>query len=108
MRATKQDEVPFYKHQMRVLLEYNGWIDPNSIDDYIAVGGYKALAEVLDGMEPEQVLAAILNPFHRPVDFASRERNEEIFGVEFAAHAKTAAARHAATASMRCRSVSRG
>jgi len=59
VRATKQDEVPFYKHQMRVLLEYNGWIDPNSIDDYIAVGGYKALAEVLDGMEPEQVLAAI-------------------------------------------------
>src|SRR5512136_1176265 len=39
----------------------------------------------------EQVLAAILDPFHRPVDFASRERNEEIFGVEFAAHAKTAA-----------------
>jgi len=59
VRATKQDEVPFYKHQLRVLLEYNGWIDPNSIDDYIAVGGYKALAEVLDGMEPEQVLAAI-------------------------------------------------
>ena len=38
----------------------------------------------------EQMLAAILDPFHRSIDFASRERNEEIFGVEFAAHAKTA------------------
>ena len=58
-RAVKQEDVGFYKHQMRVLLEYNGWIDPTSIDDYIAVGGYAALAKALGTMKPEQVLDAI-------------------------------------------------
>jgi NADH-quinone oxidoreductase subunit F len=58
-RAVKQEDVGFYKHQMRVLLEYNGWIDPSSIDDYIAVGGYAALAKALGTMKPEQVLDAI-------------------------------------------------
>jgi NADH-quinone oxidoreductase subunit F len=58
-RAVKQDDVPFYKHQMRVLLEYNGWIDPTSIEDYLAVGGYKALAQALTKMKPEAVVDAI-------------------------------------------------
>ena len=59
-RAVKQEDVGFYKHQLRVLLEYNGWIDPTSIEDYIAVGGYQALAKALSTMKPEQVLDAIL------------------------------------------------
>src|SRR5215470_17176980 len=36
----------------------------------------------------KQMLAAILDPFHRPTDFARGERNEKIFGVEFPAYAK--------------------
>jgi len=58
-RAVRQEDVGFYKHQMRVLLEYNGWIDPTSIEDYIAVGGYAALAKALSTMKPEEVLDAI-------------------------------------------------
>src|SRR5262245_12605525 len=41
-------------------------------------------------VDGEEVLAAILDPFYRPTDFASGEWNEEIFGIEFAADAKTA------------------
>jgi NADH-quinone oxidoreductase subunit F len=55
----KEDEVPFYKNQMRVLLAHNGLIDPTSIDDYIAVGGYRPLARVLNEMKPEEVCTTI-------------------------------------------------
>ena len=50
------DEIPFYKHQKRVVLENNVRIDASSILDYIAVGGYSALAKALSGMTPEDVL----------------------------------------------------
>ena len=54
-----EKEVPFYKNQHRLLLEYNGLLDPTSIEDYLAVGGYRALAKVLKSMKPEQVCEAI-------------------------------------------------
>ncbi|MBW2699915.1 MAG: 4Fe-4S binding protein [Deltaproteobacteria bacterium] len=54
-----EKEVPFYKNQHRLLLEYNGLLDPTSIEDYLAVGGYRALAKVLKEMKPEQVCEAI-------------------------------------------------
>ena len=50
------EEIPFYKHQKRILLENNVKIDPSNILDYIAVGGYSALAKALSGMTPEAVL----------------------------------------------------
>jgi NADH-quinone oxidoreductase subunit F len=50
------NDIPFYKHQNRVLLENNVRIDASSILDYIAVGGYSALAKALTGMTPEAVL----------------------------------------------------
>jgi NADH-quinone oxidoreductase subunit F len=53
------DEIPFYKKQYRVALRHNGRIDPESIDDYIAAGGYSALAKVLTGMTPEEVIETI-------------------------------------------------
>ena len=49
-------EIPFYKHQERVLLEGNVRIDAHSILDYLAIGGYSALAKALTGMTPEAVL----------------------------------------------------
>ena len=48
-------DIPFYANQHRVALRNNGHIDPTDIDDYIALGGYAALAKALrDG--PEEVL----------------------------------------------------
>jgi NADH-quinone oxidoreductase subunit F len=52
-------EVPFYKHQTRLILGHNGLIDPTSIEDYIAVGGYGALLKTLYTMQPEEVLEAV-------------------------------------------------
>ncbi|MBN2496751.1 MAG: NADH-quinone oxidoreductase subunit NuoF [Deltaproteobacteria bacterium] len=51
----KERDIPFYKHQRRLVLEQNGQIDPCSIDDYIALGGYSALAKAL-AMGPHRVL----------------------------------------------------
>ena len=55
-RVGHEDEVPFYKKQHRLLLGNNSRIDPTSIDDYLAVGGYAALAKALSGMNPEAVI----------------------------------------------------
>jgi len=55
-RIAPLNEIPFYKYQKRVLLEDNVRIDASSILDYIAIGGYSALAKALSGMTPEAVL----------------------------------------------------
>ncbi|MCD4842409.1 MAG: NADH-quinone oxidoreductase subunit F, partial [Methanosarcinales archaeon] len=56
-----EGEVPFYKKQMRLILGNNSKIDPHSIEDYIAIGGYSALAKVLGGMQPMEVIDEIKN-----------------------------------------------
>ncbi len=55
-KAVHMDEVPFYKHQTRLLIGDNPKIDPMKIDDYLAVGGYAALIKALTEMTPDQVL----------------------------------------------------
>ncbi len=55
-RAVHMDEVPFYKHQTRLLIGDNPRIDPTRIDDYLALGGYAALSKALFEMSPDQVL----------------------------------------------------
>lgn len=57
--AKSESEIPFYKKQMRVVLRNIGKIDPNSIEEYIAVGGYESLAKVLTGMKPEEVIEVV-------------------------------------------------
>jgi NADH-quinone oxidoreductase subunit F len=54
-----EDEIPFYKKQMRLVFGMNGNIDPNSLEDYLAIGGYSALIKVLNGMEPEAIIEEI-------------------------------------------------
>jgi (2Fe-2S) ferredoxin len=39
-KIVHEDEVPFYKLQERIIFGKNGSIDPTSIEDYIAIGGY--------------------------------------------------------------------
>jgi NADH-quinone oxidoreductase subunit F len=55
-KAVHLGEVPFYKHQTRLLIGDNTKIDPTRIEDYLALGGYAALAKALFEMTPEQVL----------------------------------------------------
>lgn len=52
-------EIPFYKNQKRLVFGSNGEIDPKSIEDYLVLGGYSALAKALFQMTPEQVLAEV-------------------------------------------------
>lgn len=58
-KVVHESEIPFYKNQERLVFGSNGEIDPTSIDDYLALGGYSALAKALSQMTPEQVLEEI-------------------------------------------------
>lgn len=52
---------PYYKNQMKIVLENCGIIDPDSIDAYIAAGGFKAADKALRLMEPEEVVKEVLD-----------------------------------------------
>ena len=55
------NDTNFYKKQHRVALRNCGVINPENIDEYIAVDGYQALGKVLNEMTPEQVIQTILD-----------------------------------------------
>lgn len=54
------NETNFYKKQMRIVLRNCGVIDPEKIEEYIATGGYQALAKVLTTMSPDDVITEML------------------------------------------------
>ena len=49
-------QIPFFAKQKRIALINCGIIDPENIDEYIALDGYQALAKVLYEMEPDEVI----------------------------------------------------
>lgn len=49
----------FSEGQMRIALRNCGMINPESIEEYIVRDGYQALAKVLSGMKPEDVVKEI-------------------------------------------------
>ncbi len=53
------NEVDFYKKQERIALKNCGVINPESIDEYIAFGGYTALGKALTEMKPQDVIDEI-------------------------------------------------
>ena len=55
------NDTNFYKKQHRVALRNCGVINPENIEEYIAVDGYQALGKVLTEMTPEQVIQTILD-----------------------------------------------
>ena len=58
-KIASEEDVPFYKKQMRIIFGNNGSIDPTQIEDYLAVGGYRALPKALFSMKPEQIIAEV-------------------------------------------------
>ncbi len=52
-------QIPFFAMQKRIALNNCGIIDPEKIDEYIALDGYQALAKVLSSMEPDDVIDEI-------------------------------------------------
>ena len=55
----QQEEIPFYKRQTRVALEHCGHINAESIEEYIAAGGYRATAKALFEMTGEEIINEI-------------------------------------------------
>ena len=55
------NETDFYKKQIRVALRNCGVINPEDIDEYIAVDGYQALAKVLTEYTPENVIQTVID-----------------------------------------------
>lgn len=53
------DASPYYGRQVRVVTSRLGLTDPESLDGYIATGGYEALRKVLGSMTPEEVIEEI-------------------------------------------------
>ena len=59
--ATKAlEDITFYKHQKRIALRNCGVIDPENIDEYLAMDGYMALEKALTKMTREEVIDEIL------------------------------------------------
>ena len=60
-QVTSLNDTSFYQVQKRVALKNCGLIDPESIDEYLAMDGYLALQKVLQEMTPEDVIQTMLD-----------------------------------------------
>ena len=60
-KTTSLDDTSFYKIQQRVALRNCGVIDPENIDEYLAMDGYTALQKVLTTMTPDDVIQTLLD-----------------------------------------------
>lgn len=59
IKYPKRDEIPFYKKQTHIVLEHCGSINADSINEYIAVGGYKALEKALFDMKQMDIITTV-------------------------------------------------
>jgi NADH-quinone oxidoreductase subunit F len=55
----KQDDIPFYKKQTRIVLEHCGHIDATSIEEYFGIGGYLAFEKALFDMTADEIIVDI-------------------------------------------------
>lgn len=58
-KIPKEDDIPFYQHQKRLLLGNANLMDPTNIEDYVALGGYSALAKAFTAMTSEQIIEEV-------------------------------------------------
>ncbi len=54
-----KNNISVFEKQLRIVLRNNGLINPESLDEYIGVGGYASLQKVLSDMEPADVIAEL-------------------------------------------------
>ncbi|MBR6061848.1 MAG: NADH-quinone oxidoreductase subunit NuoF [Spirochaetales bacterium] len=87
-KITTQHDIPFYKKQMRIALQNCGRIDPENINEYIAVDGYAALAKVLTEMGRDNTLEELKKsglrgrggggfPIGKKLEFAKMQNNPQ-------------------------------
>ncbi|MEI7595662.1 MAG: NADH-quinone oxidoreductase subunit NuoF [Bacteroidota bacterium] len=58
-KIAKQNELPFFKNQNKLVLGYCGKIDPSKIEDYIAAGGYDAMSKALTKMNSDNIIEEV-------------------------------------------------
>ncbi len=58
-RLVCDTDAPFFARQKRIVLEHNGMLDPEAIEDYIAVGGFATFLNVLTQMQPSEVVDVV-------------------------------------------------
>jgi len=58
-RKAHKAEIPFYQHQQPIVLRKLDILDPESLDEYLALGGYRSLRKIFFEMTPEQVVDAV-------------------------------------------------
>jgi len=58
-RIAHESEIPFYKHQERIVFGANRRVAPHSFEDFIANDGGKALVKALFELTPEQVISEV-------------------------------------------------
>ena len=59
IKYEKSEEIPFFKKQTSLVLEHCGQMAADSIEEYLAVGGYEALEKALFEMTPEEITQEI-------------------------------------------------
>ncbi len=59
-RFPREEAIPFYEHQMRLVLGMNDRIDPTRIEDYVREGGYAGFAKALFDMSPDQIIDEVV------------------------------------------------
>jgi NADH:ubiquinone oxidoreductase subunit F (NADH-binding)/(2Fe-2S) ferredoxin/NAD-dependent dihydropyrimidine dehydrogenase PreA subunit len=58
-KVARESDIPFYRHQRRVVFGANRKVDPRSLQDFLAIGGYEALAKALFEMSPVEVVEEV-------------------------------------------------
>ena len=58
-KIVHEEEVPFYKKQTRLVFGLNFKIDPQKLEDYLAIDGYSALGKALT-MKPEEIIRQVI------------------------------------------------
>ena len=54
------EEIPFYKKQIKIATRNCGVINPGSLEEYIARGGYFALYKAMTEMTPDQIIEDVI------------------------------------------------
>ncbi len=87
-KIEKQHDIPFYKKQLRIALRNCGFIDPENIEEYIAMDGYFALAKALFELGVDKTLEEVKKsalrgrggggfPTGLKWEFAKKEKSEQ-------------------------------
>ncbi len=58
-RLAVSTDLPFFRRQLKIVLENAGRVDPERLEDYIAAGGYASLLRALSEMTPQEVIREV-------------------------------------------------